>query len=418
MKPIMNIKDPNTIEQLEQFLTCSQAAAFLVASSTDECYQGIQRTLVKFRYPSLNKRPKGVVMRFLVKITGYSRQQVTRLIKQYRDTGKIERQQRAYQGFERLYTAEDIRLLASLDERHNTLSGPATKKLCERAHQLFKQSQYQRLAGISVAHLYNLRKSTAYLRQRYTFEKTRPKAALIGQRKKPRANGEPGYIRIDTVHQGDQDKQKGVYHINAVDEVAQFEVVCTAPKISGQYLIPAIEQLLDCFPFVIKGFHSDNGSEYINYKVAGLLQKLLIEFTKPRSRQTNDNALVESKNGSVARKLFGYAHIPQRWAPLINSFNHDALFPYINYHRPCFFPKTITDSKGKDKKIYPYDCMMTPYDKLKSIKKAEIYLKPDITFELLDKIAVSQTDDQAAEQLQKERSKLFKTINERDLKSG
>ena len=124
----MNIKDLNTIEQLEQFLTGSQAVAFLVASSTDECYQGIQRTLVKFRYPSLNKRSKGVVMRFLVKITGYSRQQVTRLIKQYRDTGKIERQQRAYQGFERLYTAEDIRLLASLDERHNTPSAALPQK--------------------------------------------------------------------------------------------------------------------------------------------------------------------------------------------------------------------------------------------------------------------------------------------------
>jgi len=137
-----------------------------------------------------------------------------------------------------------------------------------------------------------------------------------------------------------------------------------------------------------------------------------------RSRQTNDNALVESKNGSVVRKLFGYAHIQQRWAPLINAFNHDALFPYINYHRPCFFPKTITDSQGKDKKNYPYKGMMMPYDKLKSIENAGNYLKPDITFEILDKVALNQTDDQAAEQLQKERSKLFKTINERDLKSG
>jgi len=144
----------------------------------------------------------------------------------------------------------------------------------------------------------------------------------------------------------------------------------------------------------------------------------LIEFTKSRSRQSNDNAQVESKNGSVIRKLFGYAHIPQRWASLINEFNHNTLFPYINYHRPCFFPKTITDSKGKDKKTYPYKCMMTPYDKLKSIENAKNYLKPDITFELLDKVALSQNDDQAAEQLQKERSKLFKTINERDLKSA
>ena len=418
MKLIMNINDLTTIEQLEQFLTGTQSIAFLVASNKKDIYRDIQRTLVRFRYSTLNKGSKGVVVRFLIKITGYSRQQITRLIKQYCVTGKIERQQRIYQGFERLYTAEDIRLLAALDERHNTLSGPATKKLCERAYAIFKQTQYQRLAGISVAHLYNLRKSKPYLRQRYTFEKTRPKVALIGERKKPHANGEPGFIRIDTVHQGDQDKQKGVYHINAVDEVTQFEVVCTVEKISELYLMPAIEQLLDCFPFVIKGFHSDNGSEYINYKVAKLLSKLLIEFTKSRSRQSNDNAQVESKNGSVIRKLFGYAHIPQRWASLINEFNHKTLFPYINYHRPCFFPKTIIDSKGKDKKTYPYECMMTPYDKLKSIENAINYLKPDITFEILDKVALSQNDDQAAEQLQKERSKLFKTINERDLKSG
>ena len=414
----ININDLTTIEQLEQFLTGTQSIAFLVASNKKDIYRDIQRTLVRFRYPTLNKGSKGEVVRFLIKITGYSRQQITRLIKQYCVTGKIERQQRIYQGFERLYTVEDISLLASLDERHNTLSGPATKKLCERAYAIFKQTQYQRLAGISVAHLYNLRKSKPYLRQRYTFEKTRPKVALIGERKKPRANGEPGFIRIDTVHQGDQDKQKGVYHINAVDEVTQFEVVCTVEKISELYLMPAIEQLLDCFPFVIKGFHSDNGSEYINYKVAKLLSKLLIEFTKSRSRQSNDNAQVESKNGSVIRKLFGYAHIPQRWASLINEFNHKTLFPYINYHRPCFFPKTFTDSKGKDKKTYPYECMMTPYDKLKSIENAINYLKPDITFEILDKVALSQNDDQAAEQLQKERSKLFKTINERDLKSG
>jgi transposase InsO family protein len=414
----MNINDLKTIEQLEQFLTGTQAIAFVVASSKQDIYRDIQRTLVVFRYPALDKASKGVVVRFLIKITGYSRQQVTRLAKQYRDTGKVERQSRTYQGFKSIYTAEDIRLLAALDERHNTLSGPATKKLCERAYTLFGQTQYQRLAGISVAHLYNLRKSKPYLRQRYTLEKTRPKVVAIGERKKPQANGQPGFIRIDTVHQGDLDKQKGVYHINAVDEVTQFEVVCTAPKISEQYLIPAIEQLLACFPFVIKGFHSDNGSEYINYKVAALLTKLLVEFTKSRSRQTNDNALAESKNGSVIRKLFGYAHIPQQWASLINTFNHETLFPYMNYHRPCFFPKTVKDKNGKDKKTYPYECMMTPYDKLKSLENAKSYLKLGITFEILDEFALSQTDDQAAEQLQKERSKLFKAINERDLKSG
>jgi transposase InsO family protein len=141
-----------------------------------------------------------------------------------------------------------------------------------------------------------------------------------------------------------------VYHINAVDEVTQFQVVCTVEKISEAYLLHALEQLLQAFPFPIQGFHSDNGSEYINGRVAALLLKLVIEFTKSRARQTNDHALVESKNGAVVRKLFGHAHIPQRWATLINAFNQAHLNPYLNFHRPCFFPEIRTDQKGKARK--------------------------------------------------------------------
>ncbi len=205
-------------------------------------------------------------------------------------------------GFARRYTVEDIRLLAATDERHETPCGPAVKKLCEQAYVVFGQVEYERLATISVSHLYNLRQSTTYTRQRRHFDKTRPKVSTIGERRKPQPNGQPGYIRIDTVHQGDEDKRKGVYHINAVDEVTQFEVVCSVEKISECHLIPALKQMLDAFPFTLLGFHSDNGSEYVNGRVAGLLEKLRIEFTKSRSRHSNDNALAESKNAAVVRK--------------------------------------------------------------------------------------------------------------------
>lgn len=232
-------------------------------------------------------------------------------------------------GFKSRYTNEDIHLLASMDARHDTPSGHAVKKLCERAYEIFNQTEYQNLAMVSVAHLYNLRKSTPYKRQKFTFTKTKHKTSTISERRKPQPNAQPGYLRIDTVHQGDQDKQKGVYHINIVDEVTQFEFLSTVEKISEAYLMPALEYLLDAFPFTIKGFHSDNGSEYINSQVANLLQKLLVDFTKSRPRHSNDNGLAETKNGSVVRKLFGYGHIPQRWATLINNFNKQYLSPYL-----------------------------------------------------------------------------------------
>jgi len=168
------------------------------------------------------------------------------------------------------------------------------------------------------------------------------------------------------------------------------------------------------FPFKIIGFHSDNGSEYINQNVARLLKKLFIEFTKSRSRHSNDNALAESKNASVVRKVLGYRHIPQKWAGLINEFNQQYLNPHINYHRPCFFPEITSDKKGKQSKKYPYKSMMTPYDKLKSLPDSEKYLKEGLTFEIMDKIAFAITDSQSADRLQKARQSLFQTIDERE----
>jgi len=418
MKTIMKLNALTSLAQVADFLSGTQPVTFSVLSTKDEYYQWIQANLLRFEYLTLTKPHKGLVCRYLAKVSGYSRQHLTRLIHQYRQTGRVLRGQRTVRGFVRRYTEEDIRLLAAMDARHDTPCGPAVKKLCERAWELFGEADYERLAAISISHLYNLRQSGQYRQQRHHVEKTRPIRSSIGERRKPQPAGQPGFLRIDTVHQGDWDKQKGVYHINAVDEVTQFQVVCTVEKISEAYLIPALEQLLAAFPFRIRGFHSDNGSEYINGRVARLLGKLLIEFTKSRARQTNDNALAESKNGAVVRKLFGHAHIPQRWAPLINVFNQEHLNPYLNVHRPCFFPEIRTDQQGKERKIYRYEGMMTPYEKLKSLPRAKHDLKPTVTFEILDVTAHRLTDNQAADFLQKARQQLFTTIHERTQNAG
>ena len=412
----MNANDLTGIDQVRDFLSGTQRVVFEVAVDKPSRYDWVRRTLVKFNYLSCSKADKGTLMGYLMKVSGYSRAQLKRLIKQYRETGELRARQRTVRGFARRYTQADIRLLAAMDERHNTPNGLTLKKLCERAYEVFGQAEYARLAAISVSHLYNLRQSQTYRRRRHTLDKTRPVVRDIGARRKPQSDGQPGYIRIDTVHQGDLDGEKGVYHINAVDEVTQFEVVVSVEKISEYYLIPALEQLLEMFPFVILGFHSDNGSEYINKQVARLLEKLRIEFTKSRARHSNDNALVECKNGHVVRKLLGHAHIPQRWASLLNDFHHQHLNPYLNYHRPCLFPVTITNKAGKQRKRYPYESLMTPYEKLKSIPDAQTCLKPGLSFAILDKFAYRISDNAAADALQLARRKLFTTIYEQKQK--
>jgi len=411
MNTIMNDQHITTLTQVRAFLDGTQTIEFSLRTQSER-YDFIRRTLIRFTYHTLSRPDKGLLLTFLTHVSGYSRIQVKRLAKRWLKDGHLQPHYNSGNGFTRIYTDADQRLLAELDELHGTLSGPATKKLCERAWRLFKQPAYERLANISVSHLYNLRRSSAYRGVRRQFDKTRPRASSIGERRKPQPNGQPGYIRVDTVHQGDLDGAKGLYHINAVDEVTQFEIVCAVEKISERYLIPILEQLLDQFPFVILGFHADNGSEYINQHVVKLLNKLMIELTKSRARHSNDNALVESKNGSIIRKHLGYSHIRQHWAPLVNEFHQAHLNPYINYHRPCYFPVIKTNAKGKQVKTYPYEAMMTPYEKFRSLHRPSQYLKPGMTLKQLDAIALEITDNEAAKQLKRAKQQLFKTINE------
>jgi transposase InsO family protein len=400
-----------TLEEIRGFLAGAAALDFDVPSHQD-AYGWIEASLCQLGYLRLGKADKGLIRDYLIKVSGFSRAQITRLITQYATSGRVrDHRGRPANAFRRRYLPQDITLLAEMDALHGTLSGPATRKLCERAFLVYGDQRYERLARISNGQLYNLRHAEGYRRQRTHLDKTRPTAVTIGERRKPFPDGRPGFLRVDSVHQGDFDGIKGLYHINAVDEVTQMQVIVCVEKISELYLIPALEQLLAAFPFVILGFHSDNGSEYINRQVARLLEKLRIELTKSRARQSNDNALVESKNGSVVRKHLGYAHIPQRFAARVNAFTVTVLSPYLNYHRPCLFAEDVVDANGKRRKRYPYANLMTPYDKLKSLPDAAQYLKPGITFIQLDDIAMQHSDNEAAHQLNQARNELFRVIN-------
>jgi transposase InsO family protein len=410
----MNETQLNTVAQVRAFLDGTLEVQFQSIGNDAQRYGFIGAVLSRFAYRRLHRAHKGVVLRYLARTTGYSRQQLTRLVRRFLDGTRLAKRYRApAHGFARKFTAADVKLLAQTDALHGTLSGPATKVLMHRAYHVYGDPRYERLARLSVSHLYNLRHQSGYQTTRLHWTKTRGHAIPIAERRAPAPEGRCGFIRIDSVHQGDQDGAKGLYHINAVDCLTQFELVATCERLSEACLMPVLAALLEGFPFVILGFHADNGSEYINHTVAKLLEKLRIEFTKSRPRHSNDNALAETKNGSIVRKHLGYAHIPQRFAAQVNAFCHEYLNPYINFHRPCFFAETFTDSKGKTRKRYRLQNMMTPYEKLKSLPHAKRFLKPGITFRQLDLLAAATSDNQAAQRLNEARTRLFQSIQPR-----
>ena len=402
-----------TIEQVEQFLSGCTRVEFSKSGDDSERYEHISRVLKRFDYPRRTKRERGVLLRYLQLTSGYSRAQVTRLIARWHinrlATVPLSKRYRAPAApFARKYTALDIALLAEMDKANEDVCGPAIAHLLQRAYSVYGDTRYERLATLSVSHLYNLRKSTGYQALRTTFTKTRPACNSIGIRKAPRPNGRAGFVRIDTVHQGDLDGIKGVYHITCVDAVCQWQVEACVQGISEAFLLPVLELISEQFPFVVLGFHSDNGSEFINGPVARILEKLRIEQTKSRSRQSNDNALAESKNASVVRKHMGFEHIPQQYAKPINAFYQETFNPWLNLHRPCMFATEIISPKGKIIKRYKHEDVKTPLECLVQLcEKGLATLKQGITLDALQARAKSKTDLAAAQEMQRAKSELF-----------
>lgn len=400
-----------SVAQLKEFAKLNNSAKFKSNSSKVETYRWISDTLNKFRYSSLKKKEKSIVKKYIMKMTGYSDGAIDKLIARKKKFGKLFVKERTQNIFTKFYEGKDIELLAEVSNVTLNQNGYALKKMCKSMYLDFNDLRFEKLARISVSHLYNLKKTNMYEYKSLFYTKTNPVQRNIGERRKPYPNGIPGYLRVDSVHQGDLDLEKGVYHINIVDEVTQFEYVGCVEVISEYFLLPLLEELLKTFPFKIISFHSDNGSEYINYQISKMLQKMLIKQTKSRSRRTNDNALIEGKNGAIVRKYMGYTHIPKGNAKKINVFYKEYLNPYLNFHRYCGFATDYVDEKGKIKK--KYETYLTPIQKLLSLYNYEKYLKEGITKVKLLLETKRMTHFEAAKIVFVERQKLFREINKK-----
>src|SRR6266849_3996168 len=407
----IQMHDPQewNLEKIRGFLQ-NDPGSECQAGSRQELYGWIQATLVEQEYFHLRKKERGLVRAFLSRVTRLGPAHLTRLIRQYRRAGTLHGQSKTRRRFATTYTREDVALVAETDRLHQRLSGPATRCLFERAWKQFGDSQFERLAQISVSHLYNLRRRGEYRRQCAQFDTTKPVPVNIGERRRPDPRDQPGYLRVDTVHQGDWEGAKGVYHINAVDAVTQWEVVGCVTRISEHYLLPVLEAILHQFPFRLLGFHTDNGSEYVNHTVAQLLKTLLVEFTKSRPAKSQDNALVEGKNGAIIRKHMQWGHIPGEHAELVHKFYTAHFNPYLNFHRPCGFATVTVDAQGKRQRVYKHEHYATPYEKLKSLPQAETYLKPEHNWTQLDLTAQALSDTDCARRMQRAKEQLLRKV--------
>lgn len=411
MMSIFNPSQFETLEQIETFLPAADVFSLDHRLPGEEKARWLRDRLLHFHYRDMSRAQQGLLRTFFGVITGYSPAQISRHIRTYRDGKPVSKPQRRH-CFPVTYTRADIELLVETDNIHKRLNGAAMKKIFRKEY-VRGDRRYERLQRISVSRLYDLRQHRRYREEALHIEKTKPVQTPIGERRKPEPDGKPGFLRVDTVHQGDLDGEKGVYHVNIVDEVIQWEVPWATEQISESCMETVLNDALPLFPFVPRNYHSDNGGENINYTVAALLKKLDMSQTKGRPRRSNDNGLVETKNGSIIRKHMGHHHIPQPFAARINKFYREHLIPYLNFHRPCAFPEVTVLTNGKKKIRYPAENYMTPYEKLKSLPNWQQYLRPGVTEEMLEAQANAKTPNQAAREMQEAKVELEKIIHMR-----
>lgn len=410
MHIIMNDSHIVSLRQVREVLESESTPTFAFDSHTN-AYAWVSEVLDRFKYrgKGRTKKEKTLVRRYVKRYTTYSKSQITRLVREKKKTGTLTygKGKKRYK-FVKIYTGEDAELLAEADNLYRRMSGDAMRKIFQDEFSVYGKSGYANLAKISHGQFYRLRGTNAYKERSIIVGRTISVNRAIGVRKKPQPEGKPGYIRADTVHQGDLEGVKGVYHVNLVDEVTQWEVLICVESIGENSMSYVLDEALRFFPFVIHNFHSDNGGENINNQVAKVLQGQLIEQTKSRSGRCNDNALIESKNGSVIRKHMGHWHIPKYEARKINIFYRDCFNEFVNYHRMCAYPTIIISDNGKKKKIY--EEMMTPCQKLLALPDIEKYLRPDVTVADLKAKSMRMSHLEYAKLMDENKQKLFTAI--------
>ena len=216
----MQARECLSLEQIRAFLEASNEVGFK-GRNREEVYAFVSETLRQQRYHDLKRRSRGLIRRYLTKMTGLSRAQITRLVSMYLEGDPVQPKAYGRNRFAKRYTREDIALLAAVDEAHETRSGPATQKLLQRAYHEFKESQYQRLAELSVAQMYQLRKSHTYRQRLVTYQSTQPSQVAIGERRTPAPDERPRYQLHDSVQPGNRHRLQGVGSLKSVEVVKQ-----------------------------------------------------------------------------------------------------------------------------------------------------------------------------------------------------
>ena len=180
----------------------------------------------------------------------------------------------------------------------------------------------------------------------------------------------PGFLEVDTVgHCGASTAGQYVFTLNAVDLGSGWTEARAVWGKGERGVVKAFQGIEEALPFPVRGFDSDNGSEFLNYHLNTYLRgrRRQIKQTRSREYKKNDNAHVEQKNWSHIRQTFGYDRFDNPDAvELMNDVYANEYSLFRNFFLPSV--KLIAKERIGSKIIKRYDAPQTPAQRLLAMR--------------------------------------------------
>jgi hypothetical protein len=177
----------------------------------------------------------------------------------------------------------------------------------------------------------------------------------------------PGVIEADTVaHCGPTLKGEFCRTLTMSDLATGWTENTSTRNNASKWIVQAVTDLQESFPFPLTVFDSDNGNEFINHDVADWLQERDIAQTRSRPYRKNDQATVESKNNHVVRKhAFYWRYDTPEELDLLNQLWR-LVSLRLNFFTPTKKPIAYaTTSDGRRRRVY--DKPRTPWQRVQDI---------------------------------------------------
>ena len=334
-----------------------------------------------------SKKQKGFIIDELVELSGFNRSYATRTLRSISHKPKTKTKRKS--GRNTYYDDQVRKVLEKIWEVMDYLCGkrlaPIIPEIISKLEAFgeiqIPEETRDKLIGISASTVDRLlrpakkkigRKGTSTTKQgKYLIDQIPIKTFAEWD------NTVPGYAQIDLVaHNGGNVYGGFLSTLNSTDVSTGWTTCILVKDKTRLQMLKGLIRMRSSFPFPLKGFHSDNGAEFINETIVAFKEKYNLEFTRGRAYKKNDNPHIEQKNYTIVRRNTGYLRYDQPEHGKILTELYEYLNLYVNYFQPIMI---LQEKHRVGAKAYrKYDYPKTPYQRVidsiyidKEIKKKQ-----------------------------------------------